>query len=53
MNSPLYSDELLEEIATLCRHLKKGARLISLKELPERDFLCEFARVKTKMSWGN
>ena len=52
-NSPLFPDSLIDGIADLSAKLKKGARIISLKELPKRDHLHPFASMKVKMSWGN
>ena len=52
-NSPLFPDSLIDGIADLSAKLKKGARIISLKELPKRDHLHPFTSMKVKMSWGN
>ena len=52
-NSPLFPDTLIDGIADLSAKLKKGTRIISLKELPKRDYLEGYASMKVKMSWGN
>ena len=43
---------LLEALAESCRNLKKGSRVLSLKELPSKPHLTEYANIFTKMSWG-
>lgn len=32
--------------------VKKGTRIISLKEVPERDYLMLYATINVKMTWG-
>ena len=51
-NSPMFPDELVGGISKLCEKLKKGTRIISLKQLPAQDYLKEYAVIKIKMSWG-
>lgn len=52
LSAVCFSDELVAKVADLCANLKKGSRIISLKEIPGRDHLKNFANVKVKMSWG-
>ena len=47
-----YPESLLEGIAERCCNLKKGTRVLSLKELPSKPYLNEYANVSTKMGWG-
>ena len=42
----------LDAIADSLANLKKGARILSLKELPIKPHLNEYANINTKMSWG-
>ena len=47
-----FGKELIERIAELFGRLKRGTRIISLKELPERPYLNLYAAIKIRMSWG-
>ena len=47
-----FPDFLTTGIADLCEKLKKGTRVISLKELPKKPYLQEYSSIKVKMSWG-
>ena len=47
-----YPESLLLGIADRCINLKKGTRVLSLKELPNKPYLNEYANVSTKFSWG-
>ena len=47
-----FPDFLLTGIAEQCENLKKGSRVISLKELPKKPFLEEYANIRAKYSWG-
>ena len=47
-----FPEPLLAGIADLCENLKKGTRVISLKELPKKSYFEEYANIKAKYSWG-
>ena len=47
-----FSDALVAGVADLLCLVKKGTRVISLKEIPQRPFLEMYATIKVKMTWG-
>ena len=47
-----FPEALLAGIADQCENLKKGTRIIALKELPKKPFLEEYANIRAKYSWG-
>ena len=52
LSAVCFSEELVEKVADLLIRAKKGCRVISLRELPARDYLQEYATFEAKMSWG-
>ncbi len=52
LSAVCFSDELVAGVADLFTRVKKGTRVISLKVIPERDFLELYATIKVKMTWG-
>ena len=44
--------QLVEGIADKCKLLKKGSRILTLKSLPEKDYLTLEYSLKIKMTWG-
>lgn len=52
LSAVCFSDELVAGVADLFTRVKKGTRVISLKEIPARPFLELYAAIKVKMSWG-
>ena len=52
LSAVCFSDQLVAGVTDLFTRVKKGTRVISLKELPQRDFITLFASVKVKMTWG-
>ncbi|CDW84668.1 sam-dependent methyltransferase [Stylonychia lemnae] len=51
-SSICFPDELVEGICDQARKLKKGARILTLKSFPDRDYLRMEYSLKIKMSWG-
>ena len=47
-----FPDSLIAGIADQCEKLKKGTRVISLKELPQKPYLEEYANLSVRHSWG-
>lgn len=52
LSAVCFSDELVAGVADLFTRVKKGTRVISLKEIPARPFFELYAAIKVKMSWG-
>ena len=52
LSAVCFSDALVAGVADLCDRLKKGTRIVSLKEIPSRPFLELYAAIKVKMTWG-
>ena len=52
LSSVVFPEELIEGLADLFKQVKKGTRIMSLKEFPERSFLTLYATIKVKMNWG-
>ena len=52
LSAVCFSDELVAGVADLFTKVKKGTRVISLKEIPARPFLELYATIKVKMTWG-
>ena len=52
LSAVCFSDALVAAMADLFETIKKGSRVISLKEIPQRPFLTLYATIKVKMSWG-
>lgn len=52
LSAVCFSQELMVGVTNLLHKLKKGSRLISLKEMPENDICVHYANIKVKMSWG-
>ena len=52
LSAVLFSDMLLESVTDLFSRLKKGTRVISLKQLPERPFVQIYACTRVQMTWG-
>jgi hypothetical protein len=51
-SSVCYPDYLTNGVMDRCVNLKTGARMISLKPLPERSYIQMYAMMKVKMTWG-
>ena len=51
-SSICFPDTLVEGIAEKCVHLKKGARVITLKNFPPRPYMRLDYMLKLKMTWG-
>jgi hypothetical protein len=51
-SSICFPDELVEGIAERCERLKKGARILTLKNFPEKGYLRLDYMLKLKMTWG-
>ena len=51
-SSVCFPDELIEAIARRAALLRKGARIITLKNFPACDYLRLDLNLKLKMSWG-
>ena len=51
-NSPLFTPDLLAGMTDKFKHLKKGSRIISLQDLPQRDYLQQYASIRIMFSWG-
>ena len=51
-SSICFPDELIEGIADKCVHLKTGTRIVSLKTMPDKDYLNLMHILKVKMTWG-
>jgi hypothetical protein len=51
-SSICFPDELIEGIVKKCAYLKKGARVLTLKNFPERPYLRLDYNLKLKMTWG-
>ena len=52
MSAVCFSDALVASVADLLTQVKKGTRIISLKTVPDRDYLELYATIKVKMTWG-
>ena len=52
LSAVCFSDALVAGVADLFNKLKKGSRVISLKQIPDREFLLLYATIKVKMTWG-
>ena len=52
LSAVCFSEQLVNGVTDLFERTKKGTRIISLKEIPERPFLELFATIKVKMTWG-
>jgi len=52
LSAVCFSDELVAGVADLLTRVKKGTRVVSLKEIPDRPFLELYAAIKVKMTWG-
>ena len=48
LSAVLYSDDLLEKTTARMVDLKKGTRIITLKQLPDRPYLKQYAVIKCK-----
>lgn len=52
LSAVCFSEELVAKVADLLSNVKKGVRIVSLRPLPPRDHLHQFASIEAKMSWG-
>ena len=52
LSAVCFSDALVSGVTDLFLRVKKGTRVISLKQLPGRPHLDLFATIKVKMTWG-
>jgi len=50
--SVCFPDELIDRITNKCEQLKKGSRIITLKQYPDRPYLIMKYALKLKMTWG-
>jgi len=51
-SSVCYPDYLIDGVMDRLVNLKAGARIISLKPLPGREYIKMFATMKVRMTWG-
>jgi len=52
LSAVCFSEELCIKVADLLTRVKKGTRILSLRPIPERDYLEMFSTIEAKMSWG-
>ena len=51
-SSVCFADNLVDGVMDLLAKVKNGTRIISLKTLPTRKYLQNFATMRVRMTWG-